>query len=201
MTGQGFALVYVPWFFDDDLFLRLRRRQTVLSFHCPRWRQLPQLARYACWLESVLTGALPEEAVSLAALEFRHEDAGSADAVVDHLHADGSYVRAVFTLYGPSTVYLDGVDERSVPGGQTLLMTAFGRARALRVPSTLHRRPGPGPERAVIVCSFEPRRERPRLENVYRQVAQTATQRPRRASGRKNRRASADELAGSGARD
>src|SRR5207244_841760 len=110
-------------FFDADLFLRLRRRLTVLSSHCPRWRKLPQLARYACWLEALLTGALPEESVCLAALEFRHEDAGSADAVVDRFHADGSYLRTVCTLYGPATVYRDDDGEsRSVPHGQTLLM-------------------------------------------------------------------------------
>src|SRR5260370_629630 len=85
--------------------------------------------------------------------------------------------------------------ERRVPGPQTLRMTAFGRARALGVPSTRHRRPGPGPERAVIVCSFEPQRERPRHENVYRQVGQAATERPRRPTGRRGRRAAFDEFA------
>ena len=60
-------------------------------------------------------------------------------------------------LYGPTTVYRDGRAERSVPDGQTLLMTAQDRTKAVRVPCTLHRRPGAGPERAVIVCSFERR--------------------------------------------
>jgi hypothetical protein len=199
MSGRGFTLVDTPRFFDDDLFLRLRRRRTVLPFHSPRWRKFPQLARYGCWLESLLDRALPEESLSLTALEFRHEDAGSVDADVDRLHADGSYVRTVCTLYGPATVYRDGNDQRAVPGGQTLVMTAFDRARARGVPCTLHRRPGPGPERAVIVCSFEPRREQPRLENVYRQVGETAGERPRRLPDRRARRSSFDRLTEVGA--
>ncbi|MFI5460716.1 MAG: hypothetical protein ACHRXM_35330 [Isosphaerales bacterium] len=55
--------------------------------------------------------------------------------------------------------------------GQTLVLTALDRARALGVPCTLHRRPGAGPERAVIVCSFEPRRQQPRPANAGRRVA------------------------------
>jgi hypothetical protein len=85
---------------------------------------------------------------------------------------DGSYIRAVYTLFGPSTVYLDGDAERSVPCGPTLLMTALERCKATGLPCTLHRRPGSGPERAVIVCSFAPRPEKPELEDVYRRAAQ-----------------------------
>ena len=59
-----------------------------------------------------------------------------------------------------------------MPDGHTLLMTALGRARAVRLPCTLHRRPGAGPERAVVVCSFEPRPEQQPLASVYWQVAQ-----------------------------
>ena len=111
--------------------------------------------------------------MSLDSLEFRHEPAGSEDQQVDRLHADGSYLRSVCTLYGPATVYRDGNVERSVLDGYTLLMTALGRARAVGRPCTLHRRPGAGPERAVLVCSFEPRPEKPPLASLYRQVAQT----------------------------
>jgi hypothetical protein len=49
-------------------------------------------------------------------------------------------------------------------------MTAQNRARALRIPCTLHRRPGAGPERAVVVCSFEPRAEQAEPANVYREA-------------------------------
>jgi hypothetical protein len=170
MTGRGFALAGTPPFFDDGLFLRLRRRETVLPFHDKRWRKYPQLARYACWLEALLAAALPEEAVRLAALEFRHEPAGSVIPEVDRLHADGSYLRSVYTPYGLPTVYREGDAEVPVPSGRTLLMTAFNRARALRVPCTLHRRPGDGPARTVIVCSFEPLPEQPDLAKVYCQV-------------------------------
>jgi hypothetical protein len=90
---------------------------------------------------------------------------------VDKLHADGSYLRSVFTLYGPATIYRDQGAERPVLCGQTLLMTAMDRARARGVPCTLHRRPGAGPERAVIVGSFEPRPERPQGAEVYRCIA------------------------------
>ena len=61
--------------------------------------------------------------------------------------------------------------ELPVPRGQTLLLTALDRARALRLHCTLHRRPGAGPERAVIVGSFEPRLHDPQPAPVYRQVA------------------------------
>lgn len=172
MMGCGFALVETPPFFADGRLLRLRKRRTVLPSDDRRWRRFPQLARYACWLEALLEEALPEEAVSLASLEFRHEPADVVDHQVDRLHADGSYLRSVCTLYGPATIYRDGDIERSVPDGQTLLMTALGRARAVRLPCTLHRRPGAGPERAVIVCSFEPRSDQPPA-NLYREVAQT----------------------------
>jgi hypothetical protein len=135
-------------------------------------------------LEALLAEALPEEAVSLDSLEFRHEPAGSEDRTVDRLHADGSYVRSVWTLYGPPTIYRDGKVERPVPDGQTLLMTAMGRARAVRRPCTLHRRPGAGPERAVIVCSFKPRSEQPPLVSVYREAAQVPCCRSKRRGGR-----------------
>jgi hypothetical protein len=170
LSEQGFTLVKTPRFFREGLFLRLKRRRMVLPFHCNRWRKHPQLARYGCWLESLLHPALPEEAVSLAALEYRHEPAGFLDPKVDRLHADGSYIRSVFTLCGLATVYRDEDTEKSVPAGQTLLMTALARARAIGVPCTLHRRPEAGPERAVIVGSFEPRPEDPHLANVYRQA-------------------------------
>jgi len=172
MSGRGFALVDTPPFFADDLLLRLKRTRTALPFHDKRWWQFPQLAHYGCWLEGLLGQVLPQEAVSLASLEFRHEPAGSEDQEVDRLHADGSYIRSVCTLYGPATVYRDGGVERPVPGGQTLLMTALDRARAVRVRCTLHRRPGAGPERIVVGCSFEPHPEPSPLVNVYREVAQ-----------------------------
>ncbi len=170
MLDRGFTLVHTPRFFNAGLFLKLRRSRTALSFHCTGWWKYPQLARYACWLESLLGGALPEESVSLANLEFRHERAGSVDPAVDRLHADGSYLRTVYTPYGLATLYREGDEQRAVPCGHTLLMTAMDRARAVGRPCTLHRRPGAGPERAVIVCSFEPRPEQPRLANVYRQA-------------------------------
>jgi hypothetical protein len=190
MTGCGFALVDTPPFFGDDLLVRLKRPKTVLSPLDRRWRRFPPLARYACWLEDLLGQALPEEAVSLAALEFRHEPAGLEDPQVDRLHADGSYLRSVYTVYGPATVYREEV-ERTVPERRTLLMTALDRARAIHLPCTLHRRPGAGPERALIVCSFVPGPEQ-RPASLYREVAQ-ALGRPgksrggRHLSGRRNR--------------
>jgi hypothetical protein len=172
LLERGFALVDTPGCVDESLFLQLTRKRTVLSSHCKRWWKFPQLARYGCWLEGLLAKALPEEALALEALEFRHEAAGSEDAEVDQLHADGSYLRSVYTLYGPTTIYRDGDAQRSVPDGQTLLLTALDRARVVGVPCTLHRRPGAGPERALIVCTFEPHPEQPRRPNIYRQVAQ-----------------------------
>ena len=182
MLERGFSLVDTPSFLDDGLFRRLKRSKTVLPFHSKRWWKYQQLARYGYWLERLLGQALPEESVSLAALEFRYELAGSEDREVDRLHADGSYIRTAFTPFGPTTVYREGEAERSVPRGQTLLMTALDRARAVHVPCTLHRRPGAGPERAVIVCSFEPRQEELRQVNVVRRVAETS--RPRRSDSK-----------------
>lgn len=172
MTGAGFALVDTPTCVGDDLLLRMKRTRTVLAAHDKRWWRFPPLARYSCWLEALLGEALPEEAVSLTSLEFRREPAGSEDLEVDRLHADGSYLRSVWTLYGPATIYRDKGVERPVPDRQTLLMTAMDRARSVRLPCTLHRRPGAGPERAVIVCSFEPRPEQPPLASLYQEVAQ-----------------------------
>lgn len=173
LANRGFALVDTPSFVDDGRLLRLKAARMVLPFYAKGWRQFPQLARYAYWLERLLGEALPEEAVSLTSLEFRHEPAGSEDEEVDRLHADGSYIRSVLTLYGPATIYREKGVERPVPDGQTLLLTAMERARAFRVPCTLHRRPGPGPERAVIVCSFEPHSQQPLLERVHQKVVQT----------------------------
>src|SRR5690348_7375112 len=108
MRGRGFALVNTPPFFGDGPLPRLRRRRTVLPSHDKRWRQFPELARYASWLEALLGMALPEEVISPTSLEFRHEPAGTKDPEVDRLHADGSYLRSVWTLYGPATIYRDG---------------------------------------------------------------------------------------------
>jgi hypothetical protein len=173
LLGRGFTLVDTPPFSDDGLLRRLKRSKTVLPSHSKRWWKYPQLAHYGCWLEEYLRAALPEESVSLAALEFRHEPAGCTDQEVDRLHADGSYIRTVFTPYGPTTVYRDDASECPVPHGRTLIMTAMDRARALRVPCTLHRRPGAGPERTVIVCSFVPRLGELLQANVARLVAET----------------------------
>ena len=111
-----------------------------------------------CWLEGLLGAALPEEAVSLASLEFRHEPAGLEDPEVDRLHADGSYIRSVCTLYGPGTVYRDGREERPVPDGQTLLMTAMDRARAVRravyAPPASRVRAGAGGGRVLVRAAF-----------------------------------------------
>jgi hypothetical protein len=159
MTGRGFALVETPPFFRAGRPPRLYDRRTTLRPGDARWRQFPWLARYAGWLGALLGKALPEEAVALRSLEFHYEPAGFEDRNVDRLHADGSYLRSVWTLYGPPTIYREQRVERPVPDGQTLLMTATGRAKAVGRPCTLHRRPGAGPERAVIVGSFEPRAE------------------------------------------
>src|SRR5262249_47243085 len=59
------------------------------------------------------------------------------------------------------------------------------RARAVHMPCTLHRRPGAGPERAVIVCSFEPRQGELDRANVVRLVAET--NRPRGSYSKGNR--------------
>jgi hypothetical protein len=156
MAERGFALAATLQFFDRALLRKLREARMVLRPGSKRWERFPQLARYADWLGQLLARALPEEGVSLAALEYRHEPAGLADDEVDRLHADGSYLRTVYTPFGPSTIYRDNGVEQPVPHGQTLLMTAQDRARAVRLPCTLHRRPGPGPEQAVIVCTFTP---------------------------------------------
>jgi hypothetical protein len=172
MLGRGFTLVSTPSFFDADLLSRLKRSRTVLTPDCPRWWKFPQFAHYACWLERLLEKALPDEPVGLASLEYRHERAGLVDDEVDGLHADGGYLRSVYTHFGLSTLYRDGGVERPVPDGQTLLMTAQDRTRVRRVRCTLHRRPGTGPERAVIVGSFTPRGEQAEAVRVYRQVVQ-----------------------------
>jgi hypothetical protein len=159
MLSRGFTLVNTPRFFDDEPLFRQKRCNVVLNSNCTRWWKFPQLARYGRWLERLLREALAEESLCLKALEFRHERAGLEIMEIDRLHADGSYLRSVWTLYGPPTVYRDGKMERPAPSGHTLLLTALDRARALRLPCTLHRRPRAGTDRAVIVCSFEPRRE------------------------------------------
>jgi hypothetical protein len=170
MSERGFTLVDTPSFFDDGRFRRIKSSMTLLPSQGILWWKFPQLARYGCWLERLLGTTLPEEPLALAALEFRHEPAGTEAEEVDRLHADGSYLRAVYTLYGPTTVYRDGDAERSVPCGRTLLMTAMDRARALGVSCTLHRRPGDGLERAVIVCSLVPRPKGPQSANGYRRA-------------------------------
>jgi hypothetical protein len=156
MLERGFALVDTPRFFDDGPCLRLKKSMTLRPARGNRSWKHPELYSYGRWLECLLDGALPEESLSLVALEFRYERAGALDHEVDRLHADGSYIRSVCTLHGLGTVYRDRGAEWPVPCGQTLLMTAMLRAKELGLPCTLHRRPGAGPERAVIVCSFEP---------------------------------------------
>jgi hypothetical protein len=155
MSGRGFALARTPRFFDAERAFRLKTT-IALRRDSKHWAKYPQLGRYAAWLEALVTQALPEESATLTVLEYRYEGAGTTDQTVDRLHADGSYIRSVFTLCGPTTIYREGLGQFSVPHGQTLIMTAMGRARTLGIPCTLHRRPGPGSERAVIVCSFEP---------------------------------------------
>lgn len=155
MSGRGFALVDTPPF-EVESFPGPRRSVTLEPFHGRRSGSLPALERYGRWLERLVIQALPDELLALAALEYRCEPAGSSNRGVDLLHADGSYLRSVYTPFGRPTVYRSGKVERPVPRGQTLLMTAQNRTRARGVPCTLHRRPGPGPERVVVVGTFEP---------------------------------------------
>ena len=168
MLERGFVLLETPRFVDNTLAARCTG---AMGVHCKQWRTFPQLARYGFWLETLLRRALPEESLSLSSLEFRNEPDGFEDHEVDRLHADGSYIRSVCTLRGLATIYRDQKVEQSAPVGHTLLMTAMDRARAVRVPCTLHRRPGAGPQRAVIVCSFEPCDENSGLPNIFHQVA------------------------------
>jgi hypothetical protein len=156
LRERGFSLVATPPVFGGGALPQLKDGRMVLRANSKGWWKFPQLASHGRWLERLLSEALPEEALGLTELELRHEPAGAEDKEVDRLHADGSYLRSVYTLYGATTIYRDGKFDHAVPSGQTLLMTAMARARAMRVRCTLHRRPGPGPERAVIVCSFEP---------------------------------------------
>jgi hypothetical protein len=174
LLERGFVLVRTPWFFDTRVLERLRRPRTVLPFDSDRWRKFPELACYGCWVEQFLQMALPDEPLSLVKLDVRHEPAGSVDQVVDRMHIDGSYIRSVCTLYGAPTLYRDGEVDRPVPERQTLVMTAVERTRALGIPATLHRRPSAGPERLVIVCSFEPCTEGPQPEPIFQRVARTA---------------------------
>ena len=154
MMGRGFALAPTPLCSDDLLLKELHGGRSAPRPGSKRWWKFPRLNRYGCWLQRLLVEALPEETLRLVDVDVRHEPAGSENPLVDKLHADGSYIRSVWTLYGPTTIYRDGRAELSVPLGLTLVMTAMDRARALGVRCTLHRRPGAGSERAVIVCSF-----------------------------------------------
>jgi hypothetical protein len=180
MANPGFALVDTPPYFDTEPMHGLSRGRTVFRFNSPRWWRFPALASLGCWLEELLVAALPEEAVGLNYLEFRHEPENYEDPEVDKLHADGSYIRSVTTLSGPTTLYRDEGEDHPVPAGQTLLMTATDRARATGVPCTLHRRPGTGPERVIIVGSFEPRPENSTQVAIYRQVAAESSNNSRR---------------------
>jgi hypothetical protein len=156
MLRPGFCLVRSPWFFNERLLQRLPRRRLLLRVQDKLRQRYPELAHYGAWLAQLLLLALPEEEARLVTLEYRYEPAGSEDEEVDRLHADGSYIRAVYNLCGSATVYRHEGVETAVPASHTLLMTAQQRTRARRISSTLHRRPGAGPERAVLVCSFEP---------------------------------------------
>jgi hypothetical protein len=183
MLGRGFAPVATPPFSDDGQLLELTRSGTALPARGDRWWKFPALVRYGRWLEQLLGRALPEESLGLSDLELRLEPAGYEDEKVDKLHADGSYLRSVWTVYGPPTIYRDGDADRPVPFGHTLLMTAMGRARAIGVRCTLHRRLGAGPERAVIVGSFEPRGNDRNL--VHTRLAENRYRRPRDSIRRK----------------
>lgn len=157
MRERGFTLLDGRLFLDEQHRFRLTRGWNVLRIGSRRWQQLPKLVEYAQRLEHLLCQALAEEFVALVRVEYRHEAADSEETDVDRWHADGAYIRSVYTDFGPGTRYREGDTERTVPIGKTLIMTAIDRARAVGVPCTLHRRPGPGPERAVVICSFESR--------------------------------------------
>jgi hypothetical protein len=172
MLDRGFTLVTSPRAPELASLGGCKQHRLLLPFRSKQWWKFPQLAEYARGLERLLDEALPEEALCLATLELRYEPAGAEDKSVDRLHADGSYIRSVVTIVGPTTIYRERKAEFSVPSGQTLMMTAMNRAKARRIPCTLHRRPGPGPERAVIVCSFEPVQEQPPAERIDRRVAE-----------------------------
>jgi hypothetical protein len=166
LSGRGFALVDTPRFFDDETFRPPGAGTTAFCFDHTLSRKFPSLSRYGRWLAQLLARALPDELVPLVLLEYRREPAGYTDSDVDRLHVDGAYLRAVYSLSGRATIYRDGNKERSVPDGQTLVMTAMDRTRATRVHSTLHRRPDAGAARELIVCSFRPRPEKPRAASA-----------------------------------
>jgi hypothetical protein len=151
MLGRGFALVDTPPF-DDRLSDQLRRRRTTLRAGDSRWWKFPQLARYGCWLEALLRRALPEEAISLAALEFRHERAGLVDEEVDGLHADGSYIRSarcragaggdrLLVRAGPGASGAGGRLPPGCPGASAGPGRCAARARGKKVRRAARRQP------------------------------------------------------------
>src|SRR5262249_20868297 len=139
MLGRGFALVGTALDFESAMARAQKSVRTILASNSKHWWKFPQLADYAHRLERLLCAALPAETLALSDSELRHEPAGEEDEEVDRLHVDGAYLRSVCTLYGPTTIYFEGKVEHAVPFGQTLLMTALARARAMCVRGTLHR--------------------------------------------------------------
>lgn len=154
LLEKGFALLPTPRLHVDEALPRGKKDRILAPFFSRRSERFPELARYGRWLDSLLRQALPEECLGLDTLEYRFERAKLVIDEVDKLHADGGYIRSLYTLAGPPTVYLHARKEHIVPFGRTLVITAFGRARKVRVPCTLHRRPGSGIERTLIVGTF-----------------------------------------------
>ena len=175
--GRGFSLVDTPPFFGDGLPSVL-----VSTGWCYRSKtsvggRSPELARYTFWLETILVEALPEESLCMTSVEFRHEPAGLEDREVDRLHADGSYLHSVWTLYGPATIYRDGRIEKPVPNGQTLLMTAIESCRkpfARALPCTgVRSKTGAGGDRLLVRPPWNSRRRR----SVHRRAAGASIER------------------------
>ncbi len=157
MMGRGFALVPTPLCPGDHLLKELKGARTAPRPGSKRWSRFPHLHRYRCWLERLLVQALPEETLRLVDLDVRHEPAGSANPLVDKLHADGLYVRSVWTLYGPTTIYRDGRAEPLRPARPNFVDDGHGPRKGTR--SALHAPPpsrrGTGTSRdRVLVCEF-----------------------------------------------
>jgi hypothetical protein len=154
MHGPGYASVSGPSVQISDVLSRGKKNRVLTPFGSRQTLRFPELAQYGLWLESLVQEALWEEGLQLHSLEYRFEREGLADETVDKIHVDGGYIRSVYSLLGQPTVFMAAKEEQVVSPGQTFVMTAFERARQVRVPCTLHRRPGGNSERALIVCTF-----------------------------------------------
>lgn len=119
------------------------------------WQKTPKIKykKLVAKLKKVLNKSNLESEFDYEYGSPRYERANDKRHISSHTrnwHTDGSYLRAICCVEGPTTQVKHNRKVITLPLGHTLLITAHHREEFLKIPSTPHRGPGDAKDRRKL---------------------------------------------------